>query len=189
MTKRTLSEINTEIKSIIKNTPMSCRNIPVGGENMVWENYWKNNTTEKDVQKIDTGLTHWRNVFLKYLKPNDKIIDAGCGLAKWVLYLKAKGYDIIGVEREEEVVKQIPTNICVSVGDVEKLAFPDNSFDSYISGGVIEHFIDGPQRVLLEAKRVLRPDGLLFLSVPIRTPIANFYYIKLQIKTFAFKLR
>ena len=42
----------------------------------------------------------------------------------------------------------------------------DNEFDIYFSWGVFEHFEDGPQKCLLEANRILRKKGLIFLSVP-----------------------
>jgi SAM-dependent methyltransferase len=44
--------------------------------------------------------------------------------------------------------------------------FPDDSFDVYLSFGVIEHFEEGPQKVLLEGKRVLKRGGKFLVSVP-----------------------
>ncbi|CAN5912496.1 hypothetical protein BH11GEM1_BH11GEM1_02050 [soil metagenome] len=52
-------------------------------------------------------------------------------------------------------------------GDILALPFADATFDGYYSLGVIEHFTDGViQRILAEAKRVLRPDGTVVLFWP-----------------------
>lgn len=182
-----LAEIDSKIKNITKNIPKAYRSIGSKDPKDVWKRYWENNDPEKEVRKIENHLMDWRQVYLKYLKKNYKIIDAGCGLGKWVVYLNSEGYDIIGVEREKGAVKlmlQFYPSVHGIVCDVEALSFPDNFFDVYISGGVIEHFANGPQKALLEAKRVLRPDGLLLLSVPIRTPIAFLYFAKLPVKNF-----
>lgn len=54
------------------------------------------------------------------------------------------------------------------VGDAENLKrFPDETFDKVYASHVLEHF-DGRviTKVLTEWYRVLKPDGLLYLSVP-----------------------
>ncbi|MBM3499272.1 MAG: methyltransferase domain-containing protein, partial [Armatimonadetes bacterium] len=51
-------------------------------------------------------------------------------------------------------------------GDVRRLPFADNSFDACLSFGVIEHFPEGPDATLAEARRVLAPGGKVILSVP-----------------------
>ena len=52
-----------------------------------------------------------------------------------------------------------------NLADAARLPFADNSFDVIISINVFEH-IDDPYTTLLECKRVLRPDGLMFLHFP-----------------------
>ncbi len=51
-------------------------------------------------------------------------------------------------------------------GDIRDLPTPDGFFDGYLSFGVIEHFPQGQEQILAEAARVVRPGGLLLLSVP-----------------------
>lgn len=49
--------------------------------------------------------------------------------------------------------------------DVERLSFADGSFDLILSNDVLEHVAD-PQKALAEACRVLRPGGVLLMTVP-----------------------
>lgn len=49
---------------------------------------------------------------------------------------------------------------------MRKLDFADCFFDGYWSLGVIEHFFDGYDEILKEAKRVIKPNGYLFLTFP-----------------------
>jgi len=49
--------------------------------------------------------------------------------------------------------------------DVERLSFADASFDLILSNDVLEHVAD-PQKALAEACRVLRPGGVLLMTVP-----------------------
>ena len=56
------------------------------------------------------------------------------------------------------------------VGDVRNLAFENGSIGAYISLGVAEHFWEGMDAILLEAKRVLSDDGVLIVSVPHFSP-------------------
>ena len=49
--------------------------------------------------------------------------------------------------------------------DVQALSFPNGSFDLYLSCDVMEHVPD-IDKTLREARRILRPDGLLLGTVP-----------------------
>jgi SAM-dependent methyltransferase len=97
------------------------------------------------------------------------ILEAGCGLGIEVVYLRGAGYRVIGIDYAENALMQLnayrPGHL-LSAGDVHQLPCPDGVFGAYLSFGVLEHFDFGPGPALREANRVLRPGGLLVLTVP-----------------------
>jgi len=103
------------------------------------------------------------------LRSGARILDAGCGLGQWTLYLSSRGYSVTGVDIVRDTVKTLQEKygeqmfLCC---DMRALPYEDNTFDAYISLGVIEHFEEGPSACLAEALRILKPGGLLFVSVP-----------------------
>jgi SAM-dependent methyltransferase len=57
----------------------------------------------------------------------------------------------------------VPKRVKYLPEDANFLPFPDDSFDVVISWAAVEHFAGGYLQALREIKRVLRPDGLLFI--------------------------
>ncbi|MBA7612770.1 Ubiquinone biosynthesis O-methyltransferase [subsurface metagenome] len=101
--------------------------------------------------------------------PNGKILEAGCGEGGWVIHLRRKGYEVIGVDISSEDLRnarRYDTTIPLLTSDIAKLPFMDRSFEAVICLGVVEHYEDGPLDLLKEMYRVLEPKGLLLLTVP-----------------------
>ncbi len=110
-------------------------------------------------------------IYLKYLPKDGLILEAGCGLGQWVGYLGSKGYNIVGIDYNESTISQAKgynPALPLATADVRALPFKDNSIDSYLSFGVIEHFIEGPDAALMESYRVLRKNGTAIIVVPHR---------------------
>jgi SAM-dependent methyltransferase len=98
-----------------------------------------------------------------------KILEAGCGLGRWVLYLKSKGCDITGIDIARDGLARIASHepeAKVVAGNIESLPFNDNAFDAVISLGVVEHLEHGTEKALSEFHRALKPGGVLLLAVP-----------------------
>ena len=71
-----------------------------------------------------------------------------------------------GIEYSSKLIatNQNP-NIKIIQGDVQKLNFDDNSFDIVIATAIIEH-LKQPEKMVAEAYRVLKNDGLLIITTP-----------------------
>lgn len=137
-------------------------------ESELWTGMWTVRTIEQELEACEIE-TPPRDLFLSYIPKEGRVVDAGCGLAKWVIYLKRRGYDILGIDNNEMAIaklKEFDSSLLVELGDILDIHYPDSYFDAYITMGVIEHFEDGPSLVLQEARRVLKPRGLIFVSVP-----------------------
>ena len=106
----------------------------------------------------------------KYLKNYDKpnIIDIGAGTGAYSLYFKNKGYDVTAVELVKHNLREIEKKgINAYLGNAINLSkFSDNSYDIVILFGPMYHLIDDQDKIkaLNEAKRILKKDGLIFIS-------------------------
>jgi SAM-dependent methyltransferase len=98
-----------------------------------------------------------------------RIVDGGCGLGEYVVYFHNRGFSTLGVDLSEKTISALRARfpaIGFVAGDIRALDLPSESVDAYLSWGVFEHFEAGPGACIAEARRVLKPDGLLFLTVP-----------------------
>ena len=140
------------------------------------ESQWFGRSIEGELEAF-AGRTLIK-AFEKYLSNQKaRILEAGCGLGAWCEWFRRRGFNIIGLEYFDDVVnlaKSIQPDIPVELGDVTEIKYESNSFEAYISLGVIEHFEQGPEDALAEAVRVLKPGGLAFITVPLLTPMRRF---------------
>ena len=106
---------------------------------------------------------------LRGLSAGAKIFDGGCGLGDWVLALNQQGFRVTGMDVSKKKIKELKENYPEAdfvSGDIRHTTFPNESFDAYFSWGVFEHFENGPQECIREGYRLLKPGGMLFISVP-----------------------
>lgn len=137
-----------------------------------WEGNWAATEFEKAVSFC--SIDPLRPLFEKYLRPDSLMLEGGCGTGNYVAYYSARGYRVVGLDFAQRALKTLKVrqpNLSLCGGDVSRLPFADKIFDLYYSGGVVEHFEGGPERSLLEARRVLKDDGVLMVSVPYHSPL------------------
>jgi methionine biosynthesis protein MetW len=97
-----------------------------------------------------------------------RLLDIGCGDGRTSgLWLKRHGCDYVGVDISENAV-QVARSLGLEsarIEDAASLPFPDASFDAAACIEVLEHLFE-PHRAVSEALRVLRPGGVLIVTVP-----------------------
>jgi len=113
----------------------------------------------------------WKDLkpFIEYSISGDKVLDLGCGNGRLYPHLQ-KGVEYIGVDNSEkliEIAKQAHPEAKFQVTDSLSLPFQDNTFDKIYCIAVLHHIPSKElrQEFLQEAKRVLKPKGILILTV------------------------
>jgi SAM-dependent methyltransferase len=135
-----------------------------------WQDIWSGASIEVELEAVRSVRSmETIHAYLPFLSKSDIILEAGSGLSAVVITLRSMGYNLIGLDYAENalhVSRACDPTLSLTVGDVHKLPFAPNSLGAYLSFGVLEHFEHGMQPALAEAHRVLKPDGVLVLTIP-----------------------
>lgn len=111
-------------------------------------------------------------------KLRGRILDVGCGdgITALGVALRTGCEELVaidpfrGFDRLPEILRAnhlpadaIPKRVKYLGEDANFLPFADDSFDVVVSWAAVEHFAGGYLQAMREMKRVLKPDGLLFI--------------------------
>ena len=135
------------------------------------EKYYRE-ITNKEAQDITRKRIHW----ICSQAEGKKILDIGCSQGIVCILLAREGFYCTGVDimqqsidyankeltREEEIIRN---RVRFIKQDALNLDFEDNTFDTVMLTEVIEH-LSHPEKALIEARRVLKPNGKFVLTTP-----------------------
>ena len=108
------------------------------------------------------------------IRPGMRVLDAGCGGGRNLVYLLREGFDVHAVDEDPQAITYVremaaalapalpPAQIRLDA--VERMSFPDDWFDVVISNAVLHFARDDAhfEAMVREMWRVLKPGGLLF---------------------------
>ena len=95
-----------------------------------------------------------------------KILDVGCGGGAYLYRLKQWGWETYGVEPSETGAKQAQSlGLMVKQGMLVDAGFDSEFFDVIRLSNVVEH-LPNPKTIFREIYRILKPDGLIYITVP-----------------------
>ena len=105
---------------------------------------------------------------LPRLRTDAVVLDIGCGPGTITAGLAHRAGQVVGLDKSADMVQAASqhaadcglTNASFEVGSVYELPWNDASFDVVYAHQVLQHLSD-PVRTLREARRVLRPGGLV----------------------------
>jgi SAM-dependent methyltransferase len=104
-------------------------------------------------------------ILQRYAPPNARILDVGCGTGATTAALLRFG-EVSGLDMGLAGLRHARTRgLPVACGSAESLPAGDASFDVVVALDVLEH-LDDDRRALGEILRVLRPGGILLVTVP-----------------------
>lgn len=101
-------------------------------------------------------------------KLKGKILDVGCGIMPYREYILAHNSQVtqyLGCDFEASLDEEYALGKPELFWNGKTLPAQDNSYDTIIATELLEHCAY-PEEVLSEMYRVLKPDGILFFTVP-----------------------
>jgi SAM-dependent methyltransferase len=137
-----------------------------------WDAIYK----EWDTSDVDESMPRIVDIFER--ENVRRILDFGCGSGRHTIYLAEKGFDVYGIDISKEGVKKTAQKLrdkglhaILSTGSIyHELPYDADFFDSIISVKVIYHgTIENIRKAIKEMERVLRPKGLIFVTL--RKPV------------------
>lgn len=136
-----------------------------------WEDIWQQESSmEDEIAVLNEPRTRDQfDVFPRYLAKDGLILEAGSGLGATMLLLREQGFRMIGCDYAEQALRQChayDATLPLAGADVHALPYRAGSLAGYLSFGVFEHFPHGMLPALRECHRVLRPGGILVLTIP-----------------------
>lgn len=108
------------------------------------------------------------------IAPGMRVLDAGCGGGRNLVYLLREGYDVHAVDEDPHAVQYVREMAAalapgldpaqIRRESIERMSWPDGWFHAVISNAVLHFARDDAQfeAMVREMWRVLRPGGMLF---------------------------
>ncbi|GAC1444550.1 MAG: class I SAM-dependent methyltransferase [Mycobacteriales bacterium] len=112
------------------------------------------------------------------VKPGDRVLDMGCGGGRHAFELYRRGARVVALDMDGDELRdvadmfgalqpEVPAGAGAQAvqGNAYALPFAANSFDKVIAAEVLEHLPEDT-RAMSELARVLKPGGLIAVTVP-----------------------
>lgn len=137
--------------------------------------HYSRGSEEKRLDGISLEKIRTQEIIIRHIPgPPAKVLDIGGANGVYSFWLSQKGYevhlmDIIPLHIEQANKYSESSGILLSsatVGDARELPYSYNSFDIVLMMGPLYHLIDKGERLkaLEEAKRVLKPEGIIICA-------------------------
>jgi tellurite methyltransferase len=132
------------------------------------------NAPDLDLQFGQIDIYLFDQLLRGRLKPGMRVLDAGCGSGRNLVYLLRSGFDVFGTDADVDAIESVRALAATLAPHlpganfraeaVEEMSFPDAFADAVLSSAVLHFARDDRQfeAMVSDMWRVLRPGGLLF---------------------------
>ena len=130
-----------------------------------YDRYW---TSDGFNPSAEGPFPELRAVLDEHARAGDAWLDVGCGDGtRSGLWLHNRGCRYVGADISATAVEQARAHglEALVVQDAAELPFEDDAFAGVLAVEVLEHVFE-PQRAVREVYRILKPGGVLFVSLP-----------------------
>jgi len=104
--------------------------------------------------------------FLRYPGRGARLLDVGCGNGRFLMQMRAVGWEVCGVEPDPKSAAQAAAaGLDVRTGLLPDASLPGEHFDAVTLSHVIEH-LHKPIETLHECRRILKPGGTISIATP-----------------------
>jgi SAM-dependent methyltransferase len=138
-----------------------------------------------DAQRLDLQVDYWNRIgptkpfahpinidqLSRLVSPQSRILDYGCGYGRALGFLHSYGFsNLIGVDPMPAMIeaarRKFPAIPFEVLDDYQKVQLDDASVDAVLLFAVLTSVPtnDGQRAIIAEITRVLRPDGILYIS-------------------------
>jgi cyclopropane fatty-acyl-phospholipid synthase-like methyltransferase len=123
-----------------------------------------------------------------------KVLDLGCGSGRHLVYLAKHGFDVFGIDISKHGIKIAKTwlkkeglKANLRISDIyKKLPYKNNFFDAIVTIQTLHHEkIEEIRKLIKEIERILKPNGLIFVTVLKYAPKKCIPKDKLELKFIA----
>ena len=127
-------------------------------------------TRFEDGRTPGPSLTTHTRVLEGYVRPGDRVLDAGAGPGRFTLEMLRLGAHVTALDispGQLELLRARVPDVEAVTGDITDLSrFPDDGFDVTVCfGGPVSYVVDRAELAVAELARVTRPGGHLLVSV------------------------
>ena len=139
----------------------------------LYSNYYPRSQFDLDAyqpHQVAKGFGAWLNgsksSAFRWVPPNVRVLDIGCGFGESLGYHAARGCDVYGMEADENIRRVADKfGFKVHVGLFDPGIYEPDFFDYVTMDQVMEHVTD-PLETLQGVARVLKPGGKAILTTP-----------------------